>query len=275
MPPRFTYWTIIIDGQPSAFRATEREELLPTLKQLQAKNPSAVMKWFARGRVWETPDEARQGRAKEESAVRDAVLEERRGRGWRPGGEHKDPREKFKKETFQAHKRREKKAANMARAVGHGGPASPEGGAPGQDAAREADRGAPVHGGQAPRVDPESRAPRGDRPPASGERGGPGGQRPWGGKPSYPRNDRGPASGEGRGPGRDRPQAGDRPPTRDHHVAPPAPPEPTRPPSIPDARAPEPIQSRPETPARATPPTESGPPAPAHKTRHPHLRKPR
>ena len=58
MPPRFTFWTIIIDGQPTAFRAAEREELQPTLKQLQAKNPTAVLKWFARGRVWESPEDA-------------------------------------------------------------------------------------------------------------------------------------------------------------------------------------------------------------------------
>ena len=114
MPPRFSYWTIILDGQPTAFRAAERDELQPTLKQLQKKNPTAEMKWFARGRVWESPDEARNARQGEEAAARDAVIKER-GHGWRPGGEHKDPREKFKKETFQARKRRDKKAANLAR----------------------------------------------------------------------------------------------------------------------------------------------------------------
>ena len=43
MPPRFAYWTIITGGQPTAFRAATREELLPTLKQLQSKQPDAVM----------------------------------------------------------------------------------------------------------------------------------------------------------------------------------------------------------------------------------------
>jgi hypothetical protein len=113
MPPRFTYWTIILDGQPTAFRAAEREQLLPTLKQLQTKNPDAVLKWFAHGRVWESPEELWQLKAKAREAARDAAVKERRGREWRPGGEHKDPRERFKKETFQARKRRDKKAANL------------------------------------------------------------------------------------------------------------------------------------------------------------------
>jgi hypothetical protein len=113
MPPRFVFWTIILDGQPTAFRAAEREQLLPTLKQLQAKNPSAVLKWFAHGRVWESPEELWQLRAKARADARDAAVK-KRGRSWRPGGDHKDPREKFKRETFQARKRRDKKAANLA-----------------------------------------------------------------------------------------------------------------------------------------------------------------
>jgi hypothetical protein len=132
MPPRFTYWTIILDGQPTAFRAAEREQLLPTLKQLQTKNPDAVLKWFAHGRVWESPEDLWQVKAKAREAARDASVKERRGREWRPGGEHKDPRERFKKETFQARKRRDKKAANLGGAErppsrerfgGTGGPA--------------------------------------------------------------------------------------------------------------------------------------------------------
>ena len=44
MPPRFAYWTILIDGLPTAFRAAEREELLPTFKRLQEKHTNAVMR---------------------------------------------------------------------------------------------------------------------------------------------------------------------------------------------------------------------------------------
>ena len=36
MPPRHTYWTIILEGKPTAFRAATQEELLPTFKQIQA-----------------------------------------------------------------------------------------------------------------------------------------------------------------------------------------------------------------------------------------------
>jgi len=55
MPPRFAYWTILIDNAPTAFRAREAQELLPTLNQLRRTNPNAVMKWFSGGRLWESP----------------------------------------------------------------------------------------------------------------------------------------------------------------------------------------------------------------------------
>ena len=106
MPPRYTYWTIILEGKPTAFRAREAEELLPTLKQLQVRHPDAVMLWFARGRLWPSP-----------AAERDAARRgtgERRTQGWRPGGEHRDPRERFKvprdekRRRFAAKQRRER-----------------------------------------------------------------------------------------------------------------------------------------------------------------------
>jgi hypothetical protein len=161
MPPRFTYWTIILDGQPTAFRAAERDQLLPTLKQLQSKNPGAVMKWYAHGRLWESPEEVWQVRLKAREAARDAS-EARRSRSWRPGGEHKDPREKFKKETFQARKRRDKKAANLAGGArvfppapqGFGGTSSPAkdvARSPAKDPA-EPGRPAPSHKTRMPRL---------------------------------------------------------------------------------------------------------------------------
>ena len=42
MPPRYAYRTILVDGGPTAFRAAEPDELLPTLKRLQVKQPGAV-----------------------------------------------------------------------------------------------------------------------------------------------------------------------------------------------------------------------------------------
>jgi hypothetical protein len=89
MPPRHAYWTIILEGQPTAFRAHTPEELAPTLRQLQSRHPDAVMKWFSRGRLWTSPEEARLAQA-----VRDDTRR-KRGPGWRPGGSHQDPRERF------------------------------------------------------------------------------------------------------------------------------------------------------------------------------------
>jgi len=60
MPPRFAYWTILAGGLPTAFRAALREELLPTFRRIQEKHPDAEMKYFARGRLWASPEEARQ-----------------------------------------------------------------------------------------------------------------------------------------------------------------------------------------------------------------------
>ena len=51
MPPRYAYWTIMAGGLPTAFRAAEREELLPTFNRLKEKHPDAEMKYFARGQA--------------------------------------------------------------------------------------------------------------------------------------------------------------------------------------------------------------------------------
>ena len=91
MPPRFAYWTILIDNAPTAFRARDQMELLPTLNQLRRTNPDVVMKWFSGGKLWESPEAASEARRRPRPA------RERRGADWRPGGMHKDPRARFKK----------------------------------------------------------------------------------------------------------------------------------------------------------------------------------
>ena len=58
MPPRHAYWTILIDNAPTAFRAREREDLLPTLNQLRRTNKDVLLKWFGRGKLWDTPEAA-------------------------------------------------------------------------------------------------------------------------------------------------------------------------------------------------------------------------
>ena len=91
MPPRYAFWTILIDQKPTAFRAREQSELMPTLTQLRRTNSDVVLKWFARGRVWDSPEQEREAQRQPKPVV------ERRTREWRPGGAHKDPRARFKK----------------------------------------------------------------------------------------------------------------------------------------------------------------------------------
>src|SRR5512134_3757364 len=101
MPPRYAYWTILVDGGPTAFRAAEPDELLPTLKRLQVKQPDAVMKWFEKGRLWESREEALQAFKDGYTVGPGGTLvpptdtPPSRDKGWRPGGQHRDPREKY------------------------------------------------------------------------------------------------------------------------------------------------------------------------------------
>lgn len=164
MPPRYSYWTIIVGGQPTAFRAATRDELLPTLKQMQARQPDAAMKWFARGKLWESPEEATEALR----AERRGEGKERRGPGWRPGGVHEDPRDRFKVPRDVKRKRFAERMRREDR--GEGGEQ-------------------PGGGGQRPF------RPREDRPwkPAGERPFKPGGQRPFkpgGERPFRPREDR-------------------------------------------------------------------------------------
>lgn len=106
MPPRFAYWTILAGGLPTAFRAASRDELMPTFQRLRDKHPDAIMKWFARGKLWDSPEDARAAyekrrqlpeRRRERGGTGDSGAGSRdvRGRDWRPGGDHRDPRQKY------------------------------------------------------------------------------------------------------------------------------------------------------------------------------------
>src|SRR4029079_14444231 len=92
MPPRYAYWTILIDGKATAFRAREREELLPTFNQLARKNADIAMRYFARGKLWDNPEQAQWA-----NRNREVTRTEPRTRDWRPGGQHKGPRARFEK----------------------------------------------------------------------------------------------------------------------------------------------------------------------------------
>lgn len=90
MAKRFCCWVIVAGAQPTAFRAKRAEDLLPTLRQLQRTQPNVALKWFDRGRFWDSPQAADEAFAarRRASAARD--------REWRPGGAHVDPRAKYK-----------------------------------------------------------------------------------------------------------------------------------------------------------------------------------
>ena len=112
MPPRFAYWTIIAGGLPTAFRAADRDDLLPTFRRIQEKHPDAEMKWFARGRLWSSPDEARA--QAERARARDT-----RGRDWRPGGDHRDARAEHKAASRARNQaQRRERFARKQRALG-------------------------------------------------------------------------------------------------------------------------------------------------------------
>ncbi|HEY7499715.1 MAG TPA: hypothetical protein VH740_14450 [Vicinamibacterales bacterium] len=206
MPPRYAYWTIILDGKPTAFRARTQDELLPTLRQLQSRHPDAVMRWFSRGRLWHSPEEER--------AARLARMSNRqnRDRDWRPGGTHEDPRARFKvprdekRRRFREQLYRDRGSAPGSSRAPTGKP--PENRPPGSEgnrppAPREGDR--QWRPKRPPRAGDRERTWKPDRPGG----GKPGGDRGW--KPARPPgqggasgrgwNRNGPARG-GRGPGK-------------------------------------------------------------------------
>ncbi|HSC28099.1 MAG TPA: hypothetical protein VLD67_12540 [Vicinamibacterales bacterium] len=209
MPPRFAYWTIILEGKPTAFRARTRDELLPTFTQLKTRHPDVVMKWFARGRLWDSPEDER------ELTRRGRAGSERRGPDWRPGGAHRDPRERFqiprdeKRQRFAARLRRER--AEGAERERQNGPGEGDRRGPGHDRRwprggwsrkrREGTPGLPPPGG---RPDSKSgRAPGEDRRHDGGRRR-PDGWRKPGGQPGgrNPRGGRGGRRGGGGGSSR-------------------------------------------------------------------------
>jgi len=90
MAPKQFFWVILIGNTPTSFRAKSRDDLVPTLRQLQRTQAGVTLRWFERGRVWESPSAA-------EGAAKLAATEarERRSKDWRPGGEHRDPKARF------------------------------------------------------------------------------------------------------------------------------------------------------------------------------------
>ena len=92
MGERHAFWVIVTGTTPTAFRSRYREDLLPTLTQLLRTAPDAMLQWFDRGKLWASPEAARDALKAERQASRPRD----RDRDWRPGGDHKDPRARYK-----------------------------------------------------------------------------------------------------------------------------------------------------------------------------------
>lgn len=191
MPPPTMFWVILIGKTPTSFHAKEREDLLPTLRQLQRTQKDVALRWFERGKVWESP-EAAIGAAR----LAETEAREKRTKEWRPGGDHRDPKARFEmtRDQKRAKFKRDQRGGDGG---GDEGPASPFGPrAPrGDRPSRPASSRPPS---DRPRSDrPRSERPFGDRPPR--------GDRPFGDRP--PRRDRpaGPPMENPFGPRPDRP----------------------------------------------------------------------
>jgi hypothetical protein len=77
MPPRYAYWTILVDEQPTAFRAALQDDLMPTFKRLREKHPSTRLVWFQNGKVWNSRLDAQE--AMRERGERGRAGDERQG----------------------------------------------------------------------------------------------------------------------------------------------------------------------------------------------------
>jgi len=235
MPPRFAYWTILIDGKPTAFRARDQDELLLTFHQLKRTNKDVVLRWFARGKLWESPDSER-------AAWRKPKPLQARDRDWRPGGQHKDPRQHFRDQKKQRNQER-RAARHDRRERDARGDRSPKEARGFSAAGPGAKRPLRPTGAKKPFTPTGAKKPfkRGGRPFKPGDQsfaaGKPRGQKPWRDKPPRHRlpSDRGSAER-----GRD-----ERPRRADEDTAPPKKREtPEQPPP------PEQIVIKPEPPER-------------------------
>lgn len=198
MPPSHSFWVILIGKTPTSFRGKAREDLVPTLRQLQRTQTDVTLRWFERGKIWESP-EAAIGAAK----LAETTAREKRPREWRPGGEHRDPKARFEltRDQKRAKFKRDRPGPDRPdsergpRGRGHDErPQSPFGPRPPKAPRADrpwVDRSKPSSRPERARTDrPWSERPKFDRPKPGGS--------PFGDRPRPPRD-------------RDRPPSGDRP----------------------------------------------------------------
>jgi hypothetical protein len=102
VPPRYAYWTIIVDDQPTAFRAGALEDIMPTFNRLKEKQPTAKLMWFQSGKLWPSRLDAREAMQMRGERGRDRdprQAREARATGDRPEWKPKAP---FKSSRDQA-----------------------------------------------------------------------------------------------------------------------------------------------------------------------------
>ncbi len=223
MARHHAFWVILSGAVPTAFRSPRREDLLPTLHQLQRTQSDVTLRWFDRGKLWDSPD-----------AAKIALIEGRRqtsGRNsdWRPGGAHKDPRARYQLTRDQKRarfKQRQRRDFDAKPELPPGSPDS-QGTRPPFDRDRQQDRWRKPQGwrpfkphGDRPRGDreggdqrgergpehrgPDHRGPGQGRPPFRDRRDRPFGDRPFGDRPFTPKTGGRPPGkfGGGRPPGK-------------------------------------------------------------------------
>jgi len=112
MPPRYAYWTILVDDQPTAFRSGSQDELMPTFKRLQERHASAQMMWWQNGKLWASRIDAQEAmRARGEIGrsrdVRQPALSERRPTA--SAGRRESKGERYSDRAPRASERREER----------------------------------------------------------------------------------------------------------------------------------------------------------------------
>jgi hypothetical protein len=254
VPPRFAYWTILIDNAPTAFRARDPQELLPTLNQLKRTNKDVALKWFARGRLWESQQEERDDferrRRIEPPAAERREQREVRGKDWRPGGQHKDPRARFDKGKKRRDRREERRPEERVAAPPSSDRRPPRFSKGGRFNERPRSGQTPHRSDRRP---PGQRFPSNERAThgsASASGGRPRPNKPHGRRPpSRPRDEiRNRSKGKSWG---DRPRREERRDQPDRKEQEPPPPRPDRPSDVPTPpQRPEQIVIKPEPPER-------------------------
>jgi hypothetical protein len=97
--PAKSFWVIVAGRTPTAFRARFEQDLIPTLRQLQRTQPDVAIAWYERHRLWASPNAAK------EDLLRRRKLRTTRGKEWRPGGKHVDPRQRYERSRDEKRKR--------------------------------------------------------------------------------------------------------------------------------------------------------------------------